>query len=157
VIGVDVVESKLALAGRFGADIVLHGRKENVSRKVANLTDGYGADMALECSGHPDSMKAAVECVHGQSTYESGTLVGVAAFTGEVLLDRARLFREGAFMRSGDHTRRELREVIELVGKGRFDMQLSVSHRFDFSELEHALESLEHRREDIIRAVLTIS
>ena len=156
VIGVDVIESKLQTATSFGADVVLHGRRDDVAVRVAALTDGFGADMALECSGSPESMRMAVKCLHGKSVYESGRLVGVAAFMDEVIMDQAWLFREGAFLRSGDHTRRDLREVIRLAGTGRIDLEPSITHRFNFGDLEHVLATLEARGENIIRAVLVL-
>ena len=156
VIGVDVAESKLRRAASFGADVTIDGRNGDIVEQVAKLTDGYGADFAVECSGHPDSMRTAIECLHGKSVYESGKLVGVAAMMDDVHLDRPWLFREGAFVRSGDHTRRELREVIRLAETGRIDLTSSVSHRFDFGDLEHVLACLENRRDDIVRAVLSV-
>ena len=81
---------------------------------------------------------------------------GVAAFMDEVIMDQAWLFREGAFLRSGDHTRRDLREVIRLAGTGRIDLEPSITHRFNFGDLEHVLATLEARGENIIRAVLVL-
>ena len=69
-------------------------------------------------------------------------------------LDLWTAFREGAFMRAGDHTRQELRRVIRLVEAGRVDISGSVSHVFAFSELEEAMELVESRRENVIRAVV---
>ena len=157
VIGVDVVESKRRKAGSFGADVVLDPQRDDVARKILELTGGYGADMALECSGHPDSMSSAVKSLHGKSVYESGILVGVAAYMDEIAIDRPWLFREGAFIRSGDHTRKDLREVIQLAGSGRINLEPSITHRFGFEKLETVLECLEERRDDIIRAVLVLA
>jgi len=154
VVGVDNDEPKLAIARTFGADLCLHAGRGDLVEVVRELTGGYGADLALECSGHPACMAAAVGCVHGKSIYASGRVVGVAPCRDEVRLTRPWQFREGALLRSGDHTRAELRQVIRLVEQGRVDLSASVTHRFAFEELERAMELVEARREPVVRAVL---
>ena len=154
VVGVDVVDEKLEAAKRFGADVVLHSTRDKPAEHIRYLTEGYGADMALECSGHPASMREAIQCLHGKSVYESGRLVGVAVFLDSVVIDKTTYFREGAFIRSGDHTREELRQVIQLAASGRIDLSSSITHRVPFTELNHIMEALEEKKEGIIRAVL---
>ena len=156
VIGVDNVDAKLQIAAAHGADVVLHSERDNPAEAIHALTDGYGAEVALECSGHPRCMEAAIQCVHGKSAYESGRVVGVAVLLEPVVLPEPGSFREGAFMRSGDHTRAELRQVIRLVETGRVDLSRSVTHRFAFDELEKAMELIESRKETVIRAVLMV-
>ena len=155
IIGIDNVDSKLEAAAGFGADITIHSEREKVSEKILSLTDGYGADLVFECAGHPSCMEEAIRCIHGKSAYESGRVVGVAAFLDPIVLDQAWLFREGAFLRSGDHTKSELRQVIQLAASGRIDLSPSVTHEFPFSELEETMTALEGRQKGIIRSVLT--
>jgi len=154
VVGVDNAEPKLATGRAYGADVVLHSERDEVVEAIRSLTAGYGVELALECSGHPLCMQAALDCVHGKSHYESGRTVGVAAFLDQLVLAEPWRFREGGFMRSGDHTRGELREVIRLVEQERLDLGGSVSHRFAFDELEKAMQLVESKRENVVRAVL---
>jgi len=51
VVGVDVVEDRLELATRFGADGVILGGKEDVVERLRALTDGEGPSLAFETSG----------------------------------------------------------------------------------------------------------
>jgi len=154
IVGVDNAAAKLETARAFGADVVLDSGREKLVEAIRSLTEGYGADLALECSGHRDCVQAALECVHGKSGYESGRVVGVAAFLEPVVMAAPVSFREGAFMRSGDHTRGDLREVMRLVAQGRMDLSRSVTHRFAFDELERAMELVESKRENVVRAVI---
>lgn len=154
VVGVDNADAKLDVARDYGADVVLHAEREPVVETIHSLTDGYGADLALECSGHPDCTAAGLRCVHGKSAYESGRFVGVGVCLEPPALPEAGSFREGTYMRAGDHTRRELRQVIRLVESGRVAVSRSVTHRFPFDRLEEAMELVESKRENVIRAVL---
>ena len=151
---VDVVETKLEVASRFGADVLIDPGKEKPAEKILSLTEGYGADVAVECSGHPAGMKQALDSIHGKSVYESGRLVGVAAYLDQLVIDQPQLFREGAFIRSGDHNRSELRTVIELAANGRVDFSESITHRFPFEDLEQPLGMLRRREGNIVRSVL---
>lgn len=154
VVAVDIVGEKLEIAKSFEADLIIDATQQKPSATVHEITEGYGADMAFECSGHPHSMSEALACVHGKSVYESGKVIGVASYLNQIIIDQAWMFREGAFLRSGDHTREELRKVIGLVGAGRVEIAESITHKFPFSDLERPLRLLEHREGNVIRAVL---
>ena len=66
-----------------------------------------------------------------------------------------RTLREGALRKSGDHTREDLRRVIELVKAKRIDLSKSITHRLPFDELNRGLEILDEKKEDVLRIVLT--
>ncbi|MHB9034518.1 MAG: alcohol dehydrogenase catalytic domain-containing protein [Anaerolineae bacterium] len=51
VIGVDVMEERLALGSSLGADLVLNPSKVNIVKAIRDATGGYGADAACETSG----------------------------------------------------------------------------------------------------------
>ncbi|RLI35017.1 L-threonine 3-dehydrogenase [Candidatus Bathyarchaeota archaeon] len=50
-IGVDIVESKLKLAERRGADLTINAREEDPVERVLEETDGKGADVVIEAVG----------------------------------------------------------------------------------------------------------
>jgi threonine dehydrogenase-like Zn-dependent dehydrogenase len=52
----DLQENRLAKALEFGADTVWNPAKEDVVKNIMDLTDGYGCDIYIECSGHPSSV-----------------------------------------------------------------------------------------------------
>lgn len=64
-IGVDIVESKLELAKDLGATDVVDATKDgsNLSARLIELTDGAGADVAIDCSGVSTSLQAALDCI----------------------------------------------------------------------------------------------
>jgi D-arabinose 1-dehydrogenase-like Zn-dependent alcohol dehydrogenase len=47
VIGVDVLHDRLALAKKFGADLVYHAQEQNVQKEIEFLTQHYGVDVTL--------------------------------------------------------------------------------------------------------------
>lgn len=73
-IGVDVVDSKLELVKTLGATHVVNSATEgaNLVAKLIEITGG-GADVAIDCSGAPGALQAAVDCIgYGGSAVSVG-------------------------------------------------------------------------------------
>ena len=49
----DLVDEKLAIAGRYPGVSTVNARKEKLADAVARATDGWGADLLFEASGAP--------------------------------------------------------------------------------------------------------
>lgn len=50
---VDLVDERLQLAKKYGADVVINPKREDVKKVVKSLTDGYGCDVYIEATGYP--------------------------------------------------------------------------------------------------------
>jgi threonine dehydrogenase-like Zn-dependent dehydrogenase len=82
VIALDINEDRLARAKEMGASMVINaGGGENAVAAIRDLTQGLGADLALEASGSPVARKQAVQCVR---TWGKVCLVGEG---GDISLD----------------------------------------------------------------------
>ncbi len=57
----DVVPERLDRALELGAEVAVDARAESLAAAVASLTDGRGADVGIECSGHPDGPQTLVD------------------------------------------------------------------------------------------------
>jgi L-iditol 2-dehydrogenase len=83
VFAVDLDPDRLELARRLGADSVLDARDPDIVQRVAQATDGRGADVVFEAVGLGESVKTAVAVVRRGGTV---TLVGNAQPTVEMPL-----------------------------------------------------------------------
>ncbi|MBT7450133.1 MAG: alcohol dehydrogenase catalytic domain-containing protein, partial [Rhodospirillaceae bacterium] len=64
IIGVDINESKVALAKQFGMTDFINPKKvDDVVEAIVDLTNG-GADYSFECIGNVNTMRQALECCH---------------------------------------------------------------------------------------------
>lgn len=83
VIAVDLDNDRLSLAGKLGADFTLNAKTCDVVAEVQKLTDGKGADIAIEVVGASPTIQTAI-----QATRKGGsiTLVGNLAPNVEVPL-----------------------------------------------------------------------
>jgi L-iditol 2-dehydrogenase len=75
-ISVDVADDRLALAKKVGATHTLNSSKENALETIAQLTDGRGADLALEAVGVTATVDLALRSVRKGGAV---TLVGNVA------------------------------------------------------------------------------
>ncbi|HEX3627696.1 MAG TPA: galactitol-1-phosphate 5-dehydrogenase [Verrucomicrobiae bacterium] len=73
IIAIDLDESRLALAAKFGASQTFTASHVDLPEKIRSLTDGRGADAAFEVVGLPQTVKTAIDCVRKGG---SVTLVG---------------------------------------------------------------------------------
>lgn len=90
VVVVDVLEGKLELAKRLGADVVIDSRQEDPVAKVKALTGGVGADVVVEAAGSADSFNAASELVK-----HNGKFVFYSWVTTPVTLNISRWHDDG--------------------------------------------------------------
>jgi len=153
IIGVDIVDFKLRLAKEFGADFTINAAEEDPVKEIRYLTDDLGVDVSLEVAGTEKTMEYALLSAC-ESNYASGRVVSVAAQFKPIVIKGMRTLREGALRKSGDHTRDDLRRVIQLVKAKRIDLSKSITHRLPFDKLNYGLEILDEKKENILRAVL---
>ena len=63
IVSIDLADSRLESAKRFGADTTINNGRENALEQIMELTDGLGADVALEAVGVPDTFELATELI----------------------------------------------------------------------------------------------
>ena len=63
VIACDLLEARLEVAKDMGADVVLNSGRCNVAEEVKKLTDGLGADAAIDVTGAEAAINAALKSV----------------------------------------------------------------------------------------------
>ena len=131
IIGVDIVDFKLRLAKELGADYTINAAEEDPVKEIRYLTNDLGVDVSLEVAGTEKTMEYAILSAC-ESNYASGRVVSVAAQFQPIKIEGMRTLREGALRKSGDHTREDLRRVIELVKAKRIDLSKSITHRLPF-------------------------
>lgn len=156
VMAVDLIDSKLEEAQRYGADVVVNAARENVLEAVEQATDGWGVDVAIECSGSPTAMEQAIKAIKGRNRYATGTAVSVGLQTTPLQAEYWGL-REGRLMVSGDHTRFELQQIIQLMEARKIDLSQSITHRIPLRDVNKGVELVESGREHVERVVIDMA
>lgn len=82
VVALDMSDAKLALAERCGATVTVNITRDDVQQVVRDLTDGYGADVYLEGTGHPAAVPQGLNLLR-----KLGTFVEYGVFRDKVTVD----------------------------------------------------------------------
>ena len=134
---------RLELAVRFGADALINIDEVQEPRArieaVRRLTGGYGADVVLECVGHPTAVVEGMEMCRDSGKYlvlghycDAGTV----AFNPQVIT-RKQLQVFGSWSSEPRHLKAAL-EFLRNHGE-RFPFAAVVTHRFGLGEANAAL------------------
>jgi S-(hydroxymethyl)glutathione dehydrogenase/alcohol dehydrogenase len=152
IVAVDLVDSKLDDAKRFGATEAV--KPDDLDAVKAALTDGDGFDYAFEAIGLPQTMRTAYD-----ATRRGGTtcIVGVGAADKEVTFNAFELFFSektfvGSYYGSAD-VRSDFHRVLRLWKSGRLDLDGMISRRLGLDDINDAVTAL--KSGDVIRQVIT--
>jgi threonine dehydrogenase-like Zn-dependent dehydrogenase len=130
----DMKDDRLALAKKFGADIVLNPSKDNVLERVMALTDGYGCDVYIEATGHPKSVQQGLECIR-----KMGTFVEFSVFKDLTTVDWSIISDTKELNLYGVHLSPYCYEpVIEWIGNGKLPTDGVVTHTFPLAQWQEA-------------------
>ena len=143
---------RLELGLRLGADIAVNVIDEDVTERVLELTDGVGADVALECAGTEPSAAAAI-----QYTRLSGRIAFVGIYPNEptISLDGRRIAL-GNLTIAGTRAEggRSVARASELLGRSAIDISALVTHEFSLSDVHLAFATVVDRVDGAIKVVV---
>lgn len=133
--------SRQKLAKKFGAtDIVAERGKEGAER-IADLTDGVGADAVLECVGTDESMKTAFRIAR------PGATVGFVGVPHGVELPVTAMFRRNVGLAGGiAPVRRYLPELLGLVTSGAINPGLVFDKTVALDDVAEGYRAMDERR-----------
>ena len=145
VIAVDIDEKRLELSKEFGADIIVNPNTEkDIVSKIQELTEGRGADYAIEVTGTPNVISDGLKFLRIGGTY---ILLGAIYPGNEVTIDSSIIITKCLNI-SGMHNYGpiHLKNAIALVrqSKNKYPYEKIVGPTFEFSKngLEKAFNAL---------------
>ena len=151
IIAVDISTPVLERAAGFGADHMVNAKDCDPVEAIREITGGRGVDVALECVG-----SGAIVAQAMASTAVGGRTVVVGLTPDHLELGEVTPFvrSEVAVMGSSAFESKEIQQLINLVVSGRLDVSRSVSGTYSLSQVNQALDRLEHNPGDILRLVV---
>lgn len=152
IIGVDGDETRLAMAKRMGADVVLDYRELDVVAEVRRLTGG-GADVAIEALGTQETFESSLRCLRA-----GGTLSSLGVYSGKLQIPYE-AFAAGI----GDYRivttlcpggKERMRRLMEVVKHGRVDLTPLLTHTFALDSIAEAYELFGSRRDGVLKVAI---
>jgi alcohol dehydrogenase len=135
IIAIDLADTRLEAAKHFGADVTVNNSREDPVAIVKSLTDGLGADVAIEAVGTPATFELATELVRpGGHVANIGVHGEPAALHLETLWTRDVTITTGLVDTSSTPT------LSRLVATHQLDAAPFATHRFRLDEMMEAYE-----------------
>ncbi len=142
IIGIDINESKFALAQKLGATDVINPQHfaKPIQDVIVEMTDG-GVDFSFECIGNVNVMRSALECCH--KGWGESVIIGVAGAGQEIStrpfqLVTGRVWRGSAF--GGVRGRSELPHFVERYLNGEFRLDDFITHTMALDDINTAFD-----------------
>ena len=134
VIALDVDDSKLAQARKFGAMHVINSQRQNPLDMVADLTNGEGVSVAVEAVGLPQTYRLAIEAV----SY-AGRVVYVGYAKHEVSYDATDFVRKELDILGSRNALRVFPAVMKMLAQREFPFTDLISAIYPFEQTADAL------------------
>lgn len=157
VIAVDVEEDKLQLAKTLGATDIVNAAKEDSVAAIKKLTNGVGADVAVELSGVMDVQVQSIDCLK-----KRGSVVFCGISYKDLVLPNKvlqKLLREEIIVRGSWNSSiaplpiNEWATVLQFMASGRLRMKELITHRFAYADAQKAFEMMLARKESFTKVL----
>jgi L-iditol 2-dehydrogenase len=147
---IDMVDDRLEIAGRLGADHVIDMRSYASSQErvdeVKRLTNGLGADVVIECAGVPAAVPEGINM-----TRRGGKFVEVGHYTdpGNVEINpHVICMKDMDVLGSWAYPPTQFDTALQLLRRGMETLPLSeiITHKFEVADAERAIETVNSRK-----------
>jgi S-(hydroxymethyl)glutathione dehydrogenase/alcohol dehydrogenase len=151
IVAVDTMPRKLEMAKKFGAT---HGvTPDEIQGAKQEVTAGEGFDYALECVGHPQTIRATFDAVRRGGT---AVVVGVGRMDQKIEFTAFELFYlektlKGSMYGSAN-VRVDFPRLLRLWKAGKLDLEGMISRRIKLEEVNEAFRAMQAG--EVIRSVI---
>ncbi len=133
-IAMDLQESRLKVAQKCGADLTLNPSQIDAVSEVKKLTGGYGCDVYIEATGHPQSVNQGLQMIR-----RLGTFVEFSVFGEPVTIDWTIIGDTKELNIHGAHLGPYCYPLaIDMILKNQVPVEDIVTHQFPLEDFHHA-------------------
>jgi L-iditol 2-dehydrogenase len=146
----DLIDYKLDLAKRLGANGIIHSGREDVSQTVRELTKGKGVDAVIEAVGVQETLQQALSAV------KKGGEVTITGLLEQIIqVDVMKLVTNEITMR-GDYlyTSGDFKTSLNLITNGTVHVKPLITHTFHLRDIARAVRVLTEGKEQHIKILL---
>jgi L-iditol 2-dehydrogenase len=146
----DLIDYKLDLAKRLGANAVIHSGKEDVTKRVRELTNGKGVDAVIEAVGVQDTLQ------QGLTVVKKGGEVTITGLLQQIIeVDVMKLVTNEITMR-GDYTYTsgDFKTSLDLIKNDVVLVKPLITHTFPLTDIAKAVGVLTEGKEQHIKILL---
>jgi erythritol/L-threitol dehydrogenase len=145
VVALDMAQDKLNLAQDCGADVIINIGQEDAVSIVKDMTDGYGADVYLEGTGHPSAVGQGLNILR-----KLGTYVEYSVFGSDVSVDWSIISDDKELDVRGAHLGPDCwPAAIRMIESGRLPMDRICTHQLPLAEFQKGIDMVASGKESI--------
>jgi alcohol dehydrogenase len=135
VVAIDLADSRLEAAKRFGADVTINAGTQDAVALVREMTGGLGADTAIEAVGVPASFEQCTELIR-----PGGRVANVGVHGAPAALHLESLWIKNVTIMTGLVDTYSTPTLLRLVTSKQLDSEKFVTHRFALGDFMEAYD-----------------
>ncbi len=135
IVAIDLADSRLEAAKRFGADVTVNSTREDALAVVQELTDGLGADTAIEAVGVPESFEQCTELIR-----PGGRVANIGVHGAPAVLHLESLWIKNVTITTGLVDTYSTPTLLRLVEGRQLDSSKFVTHHFAMADFMEAYD-----------------
>ena len=136
IVAIDLEDSRLESALRFGADNTINNGHQDPLAEVMELTDGLGADVAFEAVGVQPTFELATELIR-----PCGRVANIGVHGQPVTLHLEKLWIRDVTLTTGLVDTFSIPQLLKLIVNGRLDPSLFATHTFPLDDTMAAYDT----------------
>ena len=134
-VAIDMVDERLALAKRYGADVTINPGEEDALATIKRLTDGYGCDVYIEATGAPTGAVQGLDLIRKLGRFVEFSVFGKDTTADwSIIGDRKELDVRGAHLGPYCYP-----IAIDLLARGLVTSQGIVTHDYPLERWDEAI------------------
>lgn len=151
IIAVDTIDSRLEAALKGGVcDVIVNSAKGDPIEVAKSLTDGRGADVAIECAGVGPTFDMAWQIVRANGH------VSIVALHGKpVELPLNKMGNKNLTIRSGWVDAVHIKELIDYIASGEINLEFLLTHRAPLNDIIKGYDVFGNKKDNCIKWVVT--
>ena len=142
---------RLAQAKKFGADVIINTKSEDLTERVMQETGGEGVSLSIDAAGAEQTIEAAVKL-----TAKGGRclLYGLPADDAEIRFPVKEIIMNQVTVHGVTNNELAWEPMIEMVAAGKINIKDMVTHHYKLSQLDEAVKTVMERPDSLIKAVV---
>jgi len=149
IISVDMVDYRLEMAARLGADRVINAAREDPAAAITEITGGWGADFVIEAIGSTEAFTVCLSVVA-----PGGTVSAIGVFQQPVELPIHLLLAKNIGVKMGLANLIHMKRLIGLIQAGKLDLTPIITHRLPLAEVVRGYEIFEKKLDGCVKVLL---
>jgi len=146
----DIVDYRLQLAKKLGADVIINSSKEDPVRIIKDVTNGEGVDVAIEAVGVPQTVQQALKITR---PFGEVTIVGFFE-DPHVEVDVLSVIAKELHVLGSRLYWLDFETAIDLVSRGKVDVKTIITHKFSLDEAQKAFEIYDQKTQNAVKVIL---